>query len=247
MLEILNPAALLGEALLIVMLFGASDAAAQRTGALLFSYQPHAGERASFDSGYQSHLRWHDENGDSLSWIGWDVIAGRRLGQFVDGTFGISFEAWDRRVDPAGDGSHALASFADHADATGRWIVRARPELSSALPLEDRSPPSLAQVVTYSISVAQKEQFEDILRRVIEAVPDRNLEPYTVYESVAGSRDVEFTMFVWRDGLASFDRLGDDPARAVQEAIADADDLDVRMESELWRLRSDLTLIPGRQ
>ena len=247
MLEIPTPAAMVGEALLLVMLFGASDAAAQSTGALLFSYQPHDGERGSFDSGYQAHLQWHNEHGDSLAWIGWDVIAGRRFGQFVDGTFGISFEAWDRRVDPAGDGAHASTSFSDHADATGRWIVRARPELSSALPLEDRSPPPLAQVVTYTIGAAQKAHFEGVLQKVVEAAAGRALEPYTVYESVAGSRDVEFTMFVWRDGLGSFDRLGDDPTRAVQEALSRDGRLVVRLDSELWRLRQDLTLIPGRE
>ncbi|HEX6940368.1 MAG TPA: hypothetical protein VF158_13220, partial [Longimicrobiales bacterium] len=47
-------------------------------------------------------------------------------------------EALDRRVDPSGDAAHAALAFADHAEATGQWALRLRPELSTARPLEAR-------------------------------------------------------------------------------------------------------------
>ncbi|HEX7120375.1 MAG TPA: hypothetical protein VF212_16395, partial [Longimicrobiales bacterium] len=120
------------------VLLMAESVAAQSAGAMLYTYRPHPGERASFDEGYRMHLEWHRTHGDSLPWYGWDVLAGRRKGQFVDGTFGIAFAALDRRVDPSGDAAHAALAFADHAEATGQWALRLRPELSTARPLEAR-------------------------------------------------------------------------------------------------------------
>src|SRR5690606_1970520 len=105
--------------LALVSLAGARGLAGQGEAGMLYSYEPHPGERAGFDEGYRSHLEWHKANRDPLPWYGWDVIAGRRLGQFVDGTFGFAFEALDRRVDPAGDAADASRTFAGRARPTG--------------------------------------------------------------------------------------------------------------------------------
>lgn len=221
--------------------------AGQAGGGMLFSYEPHAGERASFEEGYRSHLEWHREKRDSLPWYGWDVLAGARLGQFVDGTFGIRFEALDRRVDPGGDAAHASQSYADHAIATGRWAVRLRPELSTATPLEDRAPAPLVQVVTYTLPLGYQARFEAVLRQVRERAPETGLVPYTVYESVVGGSDAELTVMVWRNGFAGFERADRDPAVAIRRMVSGELGTALRAESELWRLREDLTLLPDRE
>src|SRR5690606_41282554 len=102
---------------------GARGLAAQGVAGMMFSYEAHAGERAKFDEGYRSHLEWHRTNRDPLPWYGWDVIAGRRLGQFVDGTFGIAFEALDRRAVPAGGDAAASSTLAGLEGQTGRSAV----------------------------------------------------------------------------------------------------------------------------
>ncbi len=215
----------------------------QGVGGMFFSYRPHQGERPSFDEGYRAHLQWHRARRDSLPWYGWDVIAGQRLGEFVDGTFGISFEALDRRVDPAADAAHAARSFADHARATGRWAVRARLDLSTAGPLEAREvPPPLAQVVTYTVAPEAEADFKAALATVKRDAPGAGLLPYTVYTSSVGTADGQVTVMVWRPSLASLDDPATDPARAIRRALAGSSD--VRAHSELWLLRSDLTLLP---
>ena len=228
----------------LASLAGARGLAAQGVAGMLFSYEAHAGERAEFDEGYRSHLEWHRTNRDPLPWYGWDVIAGRRLGQFVDGTFGIAFEALDRRVDPAGDAADASRTFAGHARATGRWAVRLRPELSTATPLEERSPPPLAQVITYALPPGLQSRFEEVLRRVRERAGEAELLPYTVYETVVGGPAAEVTVMVWRTGMAEFDREDRDPAGAIRRLLGDDLVASLRAESELWQLRSDLTLVP---
>lgn len=241
-------ASFLTTALLSISLLVPPGIAAQSTGGMLFSYRPHPGQRASFDEGYRSHLEWHRNRGDSLSWYGWDVLAGPRSGEFVDGTFGISFEALDRRVDPAGDAAHAERSFADHATALVRWMVRARPELSTAMPLEEHTLPApLVQVTTYTVPTGRQGRVEDALRRARQDAGALDLLPFTVYEAVVGVPDVQLMLLVWRNGLASFDDPGRDPVAAVREALSGEGATDVRAVSELWRLRQDLTLVPEQE
>ncbi len=60
----------------------ATSAPAQEpaTGGFLFTYRLHPGQTAEFEAGYRSHLEWHRERGDSLTWLGWTVLAGSRPG-----------------------------------------------------------------------------------------------------------------------------------------------------------------------
>lgn len=229
--------------LALLLLAPVGRVAAQGDGGILYAYRPHAGARAEFDAGYRAHLEWHREKADSLPWYGWDVIAGRRMGEFIDGTFGIGFAALDQRVDPAGDAAHAASSFAPHATATARWLVRLRRELSTTMALEDRSPSGMLQVVTYHVSPAQRAAFEDVLNVVRRSA---GLAPYAVYECVVGTSDVAYMVVVERSGFGSFDDEDRDPSRAIGGALAGSAVLVVQAESELWRLRRDLTLLPER-
>ena len=243
-----TPIALPIAALLAASLLPAPPLAAQSVGGMLYAYRPHDGERARFDEGYRAHLEWHRAAADTLPWYGWDIVAGRRMGEFVDGTFGVAFAALDRRVDPAGDAAHAARSFARHARATGQWAVRLRPELGTAAPLEARTPGGeLVQVVKYTLPVGHQARFEAVLRRVRDGAERARLLPYTVYETVAGGSDAELTVFVWRSGMAAFDDDARDPTSAIRRALPAELGAALRAESELWRLRQDLTLLPRRE
>jgi len=235
-------------ALVAASLFLAPPLAAQSVGGMLYAYRPHDGERARFDEGYREHLEWHRAAGDTLPWYGWDIVAGKRMGEFVDGTFGVAFVALDRRVDPAGDAAHAARSFTPHARATGQWAVRLRPDLGTATPLEARTHGGeLVQVVKYSLPVGHQARFESVLQRVRAGAERARLLPYTVYETVAGGSDAELTVFVWRSGMAEFDDDARDPTSAIRRALPAELGTALRAESELWRLRRDLTLLPGRE
>jgi len=66
--------------------------------------------------------------------------------------------------------------------------------------------------------------------------------PYTVYTSPVGAPDGQVTVMVWRPSLATFDDPATDPVRAIRRALAGSSG--VQADSELWLLRSDLTLLP---
>jgi hypothetical protein len=221
--------------------------AQQTTGGFLFTYRPHSGDRSAFEDGYRRHLGWHERNRDTLPWFAWDVLVGRRPGVFVDGTFGTSFAAMDTRVDPAGDARDAAATFIPHAEATGRELLSLRRELSTATPLEDLEPTPFVQVVRYRTGPTGAARVESALAWMRDVATDRGLQPYTVYESLAG-HDAGFLVMIWRVNLASFDLADTNPERVLRRRIggvakasgAPAGHPSIRVTGELWRYRPDL-------
>lgn len=234
--------------LFVTLAASATPLAAQASGAFLFSYRPHEGRRATFDEGYRAHLEWHRANRDTLTWLAWDVIAGPRLGQFVDGIFGVSFQAIDERVDPAGDARDAAANVEAHAQATAREMLRLRRDLSTAPVLEHGAPGPLVQVVRYSGCASCGPFLEQAFERMRSDATRRQLAPWAVYESVAGEPP-GFVLMIWRDRWASFDDAEADPARSLRAHLARiAPGADIDVSNEIWRYRADLTYTPaGRQ
>lgn len=216
---------------------------APTSGGFLFAYRPHPDEGPAFEEGYRRHLAWHAEHGDSLAWYGWTVLAGPGLGRFVDGVFGVPFAALDVRVDPAGDAADMATNVLPHADPVHRELVRLRPGLSTATPLESGTPTPLVQVVRYEVGPAQAAVLEQGLEALHQASAE--LLPYTVYETLAGSRP-SFLLMIWRTRLGSFDEAERDPARALRRELArrsgaSGSPLTADVTDEVWRFRPDLT------
>lgn len=232
---------------LLLVAAPAPRSAQESPGAFLFAYRPQPDSREAFYEGYAAHLDWHREHGDSLTWYGWDVLAGPGLGTFVDGVFGIPFAALDARVDPAGDAADLAANVSPHADPTSRALVRLRPALSTDTPLEDGAPTSLVQVLRYTLEPGFVEDVEAALREVRVEARSGSLLPYTVYETLAGANP-GFVVMVWRDGLASFDHPDRDPTRALRRHLSSPPSesgpprpFGPTVTSEVWRYRADLT------
>lgn len=221
--------------------------AQETTGGFMFGYAPHTGEREAFETGYSRHLDWHRSRADSLPWFGWDVLAGPRMGMFIDGTFGMRFAALDERVEPRGDAADAAATFLPHAVPSGRELVLLRRDLSTATPLEDRAPSRFVQVVRYRVSPAEATRAEAAFDRLRGNADALALLPYTVYEVLAGASP-GFLLMVWRDGLASFDATATNPEAALREHLAETEtgvptSVQVDVTSEVWLFRPDLTYL----
>lgn len=222
-----------------------SGQAQETTGGFLFSYSPHPEEREAFEAGYRRHLDWHRTRADSLPWFGWDVLAGPRLGMFIDGTFGMQFAALDERVDPRGDAADAATTFQPHAEPSGRELVLLRRDLSTATPLEDGAPSRFVQVVRFRVSPAEIGRAAHAFNRLRGKAEALALLPYTVYEVLAGASP-GFLLMVWRDGLGTFDATDRNPEAALREYFAEAETgvptpIDADVASEVWMFRPDLT------
>lgn len=241
-------------ALILIALAWCASAAAQTSAstrdsgdaAHLFAYWPKKGMEERFDEGYRTHLQWHRGKRDPLVWYAWYVYDGERAGLFVDGSFGAPFAAFDRRVDPAGDGADADRNVTPYADGAFRASYRLRRELSTGFPLERWKPTKRIQVFHYTLRVGAQARFERALSAARANLARQADAPaHTWYEKVTGGTAPEYMLMVARDGWASYDRHV-----ATLEALAGrdhAEDLTAAVDEvrvETWLYREDLSLIP---
>jgi hypothetical protein len=228
--------------ILITLAGFAPEAAGQDTAdaAYLFAYRIKPGREAAFDSGYRRHLDWHARHRDSLSWLGWTVMAGTGQDMFVDGTFGITPGAFDARVEPKADGADADSNVTPYADAIYRQAYRLRRELGSSARLEEGQAAAMQLVTWITVRAGTVEQFEGSVRGLRRGAAGLD---YAIYERTAGGPQPAYLLVVqagsWTAIDTAHDRLIGPLLRARDAGIAHAD-------SEVWRYRPDLTLIPRR-
>jgi hypothetical protein len=143
-------------------------AAEAQSGSAAHLYAYRLNDRPAFERGYRKHLEWHARVGDRLAWYGWYVIAGQRVGAFVDGTFGATFDALANRPDPKGDAADFKENAAGFARAIGDEAWDLWREASTAVTLEQRRPTSRIEV--YLVEVKNAPRFEAaILQRPVPA------------------------------------------------------------------------------
>ena len=218
----------------------------------LFGYWTRPGQREAFDEGYRRHLAWHRQAGDPLVWYGWYVSDGKRAGMFVDGSFGAPFAAFDRRVDPAGDGADAARNVTPFVEPALRASYRLRRDLSSGFPLERWQPSPRLLVTRYVVRPGARAVFERAVRLARTALP-ADAPAHSWYEPVSGDAPGYLHLVAlrgWQDhdrGDGSLDALlarssdpqAADAAAALATAVPSA-------ETETWEYRADLSLIPAR-
>lgn len=86
------------------------------TVARFVEWAPAPGAEAAFREGYIRHLDWHRRNRDPWTWHGWFVASGDRLGTFIDGSFGHTWERLDHPVAPTEDRADNARNVYPHAD-----------------------------------------------------------------------------------------------------------------------------------
>lgn len=221
----------------------------------LFGYIPKPGMEAQFDAGYRKHLEWHRAHRDPLVWYGWYVTHGPRMGTFIDGSFGAPFAAFDQRVSPADDAKDNERTFLPYAQPVFRSVYRVRRDLSTATPLEQWTPTALLEVHTYRVKPGKAYQFEQIAKRVRTVTAANHAKGiHTWYEGVGGTGTKEYVLMVAREGFAAYDTGPAD----LESVLSTIEDATARREllsgyaaaideigSEIWRYRSDLSLIPS--
>lgn len=212
--------------------------------AFLFAYDVDRGKEDAFEAGYAAHLDWHAAHGDVLPWYGWYVTSGPRTGLFIDGTFGIPFEAMDRRVDPAGDGADMTAKVLLYAKARTSSALELWPEVSTTRTLEDRQPSAVLEVLSIYVKPADVSSFETILA----GSPRSSTPSVTWYRLVSGGQVGTYLVFIPRQNWAD---LAGRPrsvegwfAAAYGPQVARAAALVSAVEIETWSYRPTLSRLP---
>lgn len=225
---------------------------------ILFGYFPKEGKESAFDEGYKKHLEWHRNNNDPFVWYGWYVITGDRVGMFIDGTFGLSFQAFDNRVKPREDAAHFEQTTAPYADVAYRKVFTLKKELSTVTPLEQKTPSRHVEAYTFSIRPGMEPLFEEVLStlsaRVKKEQPARS---FTLYRQLTGGRLPSYLLMVPHDGFAAFDS-GKTITTLSNTIIQTFDESESKnltdrlsrciqnIHGETWLYRPDLSYFPER-
>jgi hypothetical protein len=202
--------------------------------AFLFSYDVDRGKEEAFEAGYAAHLGWHADHGDKLPWYGWYVTSGPRTGLFIDGTFGVPFEAMDHRVDPAGDGADMTAKVLPFAKARTYSALALWPEVSTAKTLEDRKPTAVLDAFTVNVAPGKVTAFETAL----QTQPKRQSVAW--YRTVSGGPAGGYLALVPRQGWADLAERPRGPTGLLGKAAV----LVESVEIESWSYRPRLSRIP---
>lgn len=171
--------------------------------AILFAYIPKEGEESQFIEGYKSHLDWHRKNNDPFSWYGWYVISGDRVGMFIDGAFGISFQAFDNRIAPVEDAVHFQKFVAPYSDVAYRKVFILQKNLSTSTVLERWQPTVYINAYSFSLVPGKEPEFDGIVSSLV-----LNLQGnpgVTMYRQLTGGRLPTYLMMVHHNGFADFD------------------------------------------
>ncbi|HEX7030651.1 MAG TPA: hypothetical protein VF254_08645 [Gammaproteobacteria bacterium] len=228
--------------------------AADDNAAFLFAYWPNEGQREQFDAGYRKHLDWHRKNNDPLPWYGWYVATGERTGMFVDGSFGITFEAFDNRIKPKEDAANFRETTAPYGKTAYRRILRHLPRLGTAARLEERQPSAGIEVVTFFVKPGRAGTFEACLEQLVAALGSAKDRPaFTVYRQLSGGAQPAYLVMFPREGYAYFENRAASldalikahtGAETERELLALLSGSVQRTHSETWRYRTDLSRIP---
>ena len=215
-----------------------------RTAAFLFEYEISPGLEAQFADGYRRHLDWHRAAGDPLSWYAWFVLTGPRAGRFVDGTFNLSFQDFDDRVDPGGDRTDGRRNVLPFARPVSRLVYRLRPELGTSILFADSEPTAMIEAVRVEVRAGREAAFEKAFRSAIS----RGLaEPaFSCYQLVSGGARPSYLLLIARESWSEYERASRSPLGidGVDSGVSADDPAVDRLTVETWGFRQDLTYVP---
>jgi len=198
--------------------------------AFLFSYDIKPGMQADFERGYKRHLEWHRNAKDPFTWYGWYVVTGDNAGRFVDGTFGLTFADFDKRVAPLKDLEDAVQNVSPYVNPVNRSVLRLRSDLSSGFQLQEQSPSRMTEVTTFVLKAGQETEFEDAIR----SAASTNGPKTTWYELVSGGAVPTYIRMIPGDGFAMYE---DVESFGVARSISSA-------HSETWLYVESLSYFP---
>ena len=156
--------------------------------------KPKDGMQKQFEDGYKRHLEWHRRNNDSWSWYGWQIVEGRRVGYFMDGSFGHLWQDFDRPVSPAEDSHDVEVNVLPYAELLALSHYKMREDLSNQKTLEERKPSRLLKVEHYTVRPGHERDFETVLR-ALQKKPSLKLRQ-TWYQLTGGGAQSTYLRFV---------------------------------------------------
>lgn len=222
--------------------------------AQLYVYKLKEGMQQLFEEGYKRHLAWHRQHEDSLVWYGWMVTSGERRGYFINGTFGNRWQAFDERVDLAGDRADAMLNVAPYAEPISISSFRYRSDLSTSPFLEERVPTSRLRVFYYYLHPGAEHRFDEVIKQLMAALRQTEpAPPQAWYQLLEGGEYPCYVLMIPQQHWADYEEeeasltaqvISNLSSTAADAALATITQVVRRVYSETWSYRADLSYFP---
>lgn len=207
---------------------------------------PKDGMQRQFEDGYKRHLQWHIDNGDTWNWYGWTIASGKRLGYFVDATFGRSWADFDKPVNPAKDSADLDINVRPFAKAYTQFVCAFLPEFSRGTNADLSA--ALPQIISFKINPGQELAFEKFLAGFHKEWQKNEPEQNYLWYRIEDGEDVpQYLLFLphWNftekrkteNFLAKLWKQNPSLQSVFQTSVAE-------ISGETMRYRADMTYIP---
>lgn len=207
-----------GAVLALALLLAPAPAPAQDDGgnvARVVYWKVRDGHEADFEAGLAAHNQVHVAQKDPHALLTWQIVSGKRNGEYLRGSFGHQWADFDQ------DSAIAEADEADSAQNIDPHIERAEPIYGEFLPeLSNPSdgPASVSRVSYFHLRPGKRRQFEDAVAKIHAALGkvEGGWKPYFWYRLLSG-RMPTYVVSSPREGWAGF-TPGDQSIGAVMAA-----------------------------
>ncbi len=226
----------------------------QTIGQVVF-VNPLAGHASAMEEGVQAHMSWALENGDTWTWTGWEIIAGKRTGSYMFASLGHAWSDFDDPpTNPMEAGRSIERNIAPHVEDVHVSMWRVRPALSMMAPDAPLRP--LGEMITISVKPGQEEHFEHLIAQFKSALEQTPGVEFIVLQQALGGEGPTYIVGVPHANWASFEGAGrNEGFRALMEAAhgragaeainAAFNDAVAWARSEVIALRPDLSMNQG--
>ena len=145
------------------------------------------GHVADFEAGLAAHNQLHVAQKDPHPLLTWEIVSGKRTGQYIRGSFGHEWADFDQEA------ANAEADAADSAKNLDPHIASAEPVFGVARP-ELSNPPSgppsgVSQVIYFHVNQGMAQQFVGAIKKVHAALGkvEGGWPSYLWYDLASGS------------------------------------------------------------
>lgn len=127
------------------------------------------GHQADFETGLAAHNQVHVAQKDPHALLTWQIVSGKRTGQYLRGSFGHQWADFD--VDPAvaaADEADSAKNVDPHIQSAEPIFGRFVPELSN--PVQGGEPATVSWVIYYHLHQGKARQFREAVGKIHAAL-----------------------------------------------------------------------------
>ena len=217
---------------------------------------PASGSAAAFESALKDHMEWRRANGETFSWIMYQVVTGPNQGQYVarSGDHEWSdFDDYDAGFGPEGGVNYQATVGPLTASASMTISVVDTTKVHLPEDAADFDLFNLFNVVTWTLKPGGGRAFNEAVDKYHAAITEADAPLYYVFVNpVAGTTGPSITGVFFEKNWAGFApsdptiadimtaKYGEDGFEAIQEQLSSAM---VSSESQILRIRRDLSIV----